>query len=278
VTTAFVLPGGSSLGAVQVGMAEALVEAGITPQLLLGTSAGSLNAAWLAGHPDLDGVARLRELWLSVRRRHIFPLSPWQLALGLAGRRDHLVRVDALERWLAVRVPFYRIEQANVPLHIMATDLVTGEAVRLAQGDVVDALMASTAIPGVFPPVRIGRRLLVDGGISADTPIGTAVSLGADTVYVLPTVGVAPDAPRRPGAVGVALQAMAHVLGHQTETEVLAHAGRCRVYVLPVPPTSTLSPFSFAHTEPLMDQARALARAWLPTARPEPADRPARGA
>src|SRR5450631_3357172 len=152
MTTAFVLPGGSSLGAVQVGMAEALLETGIRPDLIIGSSAGSLNGAWLARHPGPEGAARLRDLWLTVRRRDVFPLSPGML-LGLAGRRDHLVSSKALERWLITNALFSRIEQATIPLHIMATDLMSGAAVRLSSGDVVAALLASSAIPGVFPPV-----------------------------------------------------------------------------------------------------------------------------
>src|SRR5438132_13990227 len=101
MTTAFVLPGGSSLGAVQVGMAEALMGAGVRPDLIVGTSAGSLNGAWLAAYPDLQGVAELRRVWLSVRRRDIFPVSPVGIAMGLTGRRDHLVRSGALVQWLA---------------------------------------------------------------------------------------------------------------------------------------------------------------------------------
>src|SRR4051812_40604148 len=115
MTTAFVLPGGSVLGAVQVGMAEALFEAGIRPDLIIGKSAGALNGTWLAGHHGREGVAGLRELWLSVRRRQIFPLSPGVL-LGLAGRRDHLISSGALERWLRANAPFPRLEDAAIPL------------------------------------------------------------------------------------------------------------------------------------------------------------------
>jgi NTE family protein len=266
-TTAFVLPGGSSLAAVQVGMAEALTDAGIRPDLIVGSSAGSLNGAWLAAYPDRQGVAELRQLWLSVRRRDIFPLSPVSVMGGVTGRRDYLVSSAALKRWLNSRVAYRRVEQARTPLHIMATDLVTGEAVRLSSGDLITALLASTAIPGIYPPVSLGGRVLVDGGIADDTPIGEAVSLGADRVYVLPTVGVE-DGHRPRGAAGVALRAMAHILGHASDSEIEANADRCELYVVPAPPTSTISPFSFAHSRRLMDTAHSTTAAWLPTAKP----------
>jgi NTE family protein len=248
-------------------MAEALVDAGISPDLIVGTSAGSLNGAWLAAYPDREGVDQLRQLWLSVRRRDIFPLSPIGIMGGLTGRRDYLVSSKGLRSWLAERVPYSRIEHARVPFHVMATDLMSGEAVRLSSGDLITALLASAAIPGVYPPVSLGGRMLVDGGIASDTPIGEAVSLGADTVYVLPTVGVDTGRPPR-GAAGIALRAMAHVLGYASDSEVEANADRCRLYVLPAPPTSDISPFSFAHSRKLVDAARTTTEAWLLTARP----------
>ncbi len=267
MTTAFVLPGGGSLGALQVGMAEALIEAGIIPDMLVGTSAGAVNGAWLAAHPDRAGVAELRRQWLSVRRREVFPFSPLSAALGLLGRRDYVVKATSLAQWLAVRLPFDRLEEAPVPLHLMATDLVTGAPVRLSSGDLLEAVMASTALPGIFPPVKIGGRLLVDGGVAADTPITPAVEMGADTVFVLPTVSFSSDG-QPSGAFGVAFQAIAHLLGNASDSEVHANAGRCELYVVPAAPTADLSPFNFDHTSDLMDTGREMTQQWLPVATP----------
>jgi NTE family protein len=268
LTTALVLPGGASLGAVQVGMVDALFEAGVRPDLIVGTSAGALNGAWLAVHPNHDGVAELRELWLSVHRREIFPFSPMQIMLGLFGHRDHVVSAKKLTHWLARRAPLSRLEHARVPLHIMATDLATGAAVMLSSGDALDALLASTAIPGVFPPIELGGRLLVDGGIAADTPISQAVELGADTVYVLPTVGILPDA-RPTTAPSVALQALSHLLGYAADNEIAANAGRCTLYVAPALPVRDISPFDFSHSRELIQGALASTRTWLASATPE---------
>jgi len=262
MTCAFVLPGGASLGAVQVGMLEALLEAGITPDFIVGTSAGALNGCWLAGHPDVDGVAELRQLWKSVRRKDVFPLSPLGAVRALAGRRDHVVSAGRLERWLSERVPFQRLEDATVPLHVMATDLMTGEPVVLSTGDIVAALLASTAMPGIFPPVSIDGRLLVDGGVTSDTPVPEAVQLGADVIYVLPTVGVERGSRPR-SAPGVALLALAHMLGHASDSEVAASAATTTVYVAPAPATGSISPFNFDHSEELMDTGFAATRAWL---------------
>jgi NTE family protein len=268
LTTALVLPGGASLGAVQVGMVDALFETGIRPDLMVGTSAGALNGAWLAVHPDPHGVAELADLWLSVHRREIFPFSPVQIMLGLFGHRDHVVNAKKLTHWLARRAPISRLEHARVPLHVMTTDLATGAAVMLSSGDALDALLASSAIPGIFPPVEVGGRLLVDGGIAADTPISQAVELGADTVYVLPTVGIRPDS-RPTSAPAVALQALSHLLGYAADNEIAANAGRCTLYVAPALPVRDISPFDFSHSRELIDAAKASTRAWLETAKPE---------
>lgn len=262
MTTAFVLPGGASLGSIQVGMAEVLIGAGIEPDLIVGTSVGALNGAWLASHLGPAGVNELRDVWLSVRRRDIFPFSPIQCLLGLSGRRDSFVSSAALARWLAVRAPFYQLEQALIPLHLMATDVQTGEPVMLSTGDVIDSLLASTAIPGVYPPVELHGRLLFDGGIAANTAISQAVALGADTVYVLPTAGSQPvSRPRTAAAVGFI--AVAHLLGHASHSEVMLNAGRCTLYVVPPPPAAGVSPFDFRHSRELMDAAAASARAWM---------------
>ena len=89
--TAFVLSGGGSLGALQVGMLQALTEAGVCPDLLMGTSVGAVNAAWMAGKPDHEGALKLGEIWRGLRRQTIFPLSPWSSALGLLGRSNHVI-------------------------------------------------------------------------------------------------------------------------------------------------------------------------------------------
>lgn len=273
--TAWILPGGSSFGAVQVGQLDALVRAGLAPDLLLGTSAGSLNATQMAVNPDGRGVEVLRDLWTGVRRREIFPFRPGTVIAGLAGRRDHTVSNAAFTRWIEAHVPVRRIEDARLPLTLTATDLTSGEPVFLTAGDTVSALLASTALPGVFPPVERDGRTLVDGGLVADAPVGQAVAQGAERVYILPAVGG--GGPYRPAkALDVLLASTALVLGHATRTEVEAWAGECEVFVCPAPSVAGLSPFSFKAGPRLMAEARAATEAWLPSARPAtPVHRPA---
>ena len=186
--TAFVLTGGGSLGAVQVGMLYALLEAGVRPDLVVGSSVGALNGAYLAGHPSLEGVEALAGLWESIKRTEIFPISPRRMVAGALGWRNHLFDPLGL-RTLILRadLDFDRLEDAPVPLHAMATDVSTGTPVVLSRGDVIDALMASAAMPGAFPPVEVDGRALIDGSVTADAPVEQAEQLGGTSIYLLST-------------------------------------------------------------------------------------------
>jgi NTE family protein len=153
--TAFVLAGGAALGAMQAGMVHALYERGIAPDLLIGASAGALNAAFLASRPATVATAHdLAAVWRGLRRSDILPLRPATLVSGLAGRRDHLIHGRALRRLAARHLQFERLEQAVIPLHLVAFDLLAGTEVRLSDGPLADAVLAAAAIPGVLPPVR----------------------------------------------------------------------------------------------------------------------------
>jgi NTE family protein len=140
----------------------------------MGTSVGAVNAAWIAGRPDHEGAVRLGEIWLGLRRQNIFPLSPWSSARGLLGRSNHVVSNTSLRVLLERHLPFSRLEEAAVPVHVVTTELKTGRAVLMSNGPAVPALLASTAIPGIFPPVTIGRRDFIDGGVANHTPIAAA--------------------------------------------------------------------------------------------------------
>jgi NTE family protein len=184
---AFVLGGGGNLGALQVGMLYALIESGIRPGMIVGTSIGAINGAFMATRLDLEGIAELGRLWSSLRRRDVFGINAGTLVGGLFGRRGHLFDAGPMRRVVESFLNFRRLEDAPVPLAVVATELATGKPVVLESGDAVTALLASSAIPGILPPVEIGGRMLVDGAAAADLPLAQAVSLGAKELYVLPT-------------------------------------------------------------------------------------------
>jgi NTE family protein len=184
--TAFVFAGGGSLGAIEVGMLRELLKRGEHPGCVVGASAGAINAAYFAGNPNADGVSMLEALWCRIRRHDIMPFSMLGLLDMMLRRRPHLVEATALRKLLERNLSFARVEQAALPLHIVATEMLSGGEIVISSGPVVDAVLASAAIPGVFPPVRIDGVDLVDGGVANNTPISIAVGLGATRIVVLP--------------------------------------------------------------------------------------------
>jgi NTE family protein len=143
-------------------MLRALTAAVIRPDFVVGASVGAINPAYFAADPTSRGVAQLERIWGSIRRRDVFPVSPVRVLARLLTRRDHILTQEALRHLLEARLPYQRLEDARIPCHIVTTDLLTGTEVRLTEGSVVEALIATTAVPSVFPPVPLAGRLLVD--------------------------------------------------------------------------------------------------------------------
>jgi NTE family protein len=262
--TAFVLSGGASLGAIQVGMLRALYERGIAPDLIVGASAGALNGGFIASRPQtVETADALGELWRSLRRGRVFPVDPFAGMLGLAGARDHLVPGGALRRLIDRQLEFERLEESPIPLHVMATDVVSGAAVRLSHGPAVDALAASAAIPGVLPTVEWDGRRLMDGGVADNAPIDHAVELGASRVYVLPT-GHACDLERPPrSAVGMLVHATSLLVQQRLDADIAALSGMAEIIVLPPPCPLSVAPFDFSRADLLIRRALADSRQFL---------------
>jgi NTE family protein len=262
-TTAFVLGGGGSLGAVQVGMLRALFELGIRPDFVVGTSIGSLNGAYVAGHLDLDGVESLADLWSSIRRADVFRFNVRSLLGAVMGRRDHLFEVLGLRAIIdRAGLGFARLEDAPIPVHAVATDLLRARPVIISEGDTVDALLASSAIPGIFPPVNVGGRLLVDGGVLANLPVTQAIELGATRVFVLPAMpGESAGAPG--GALDLMQRSMLVATSALTRGDLVRADDSVEVHMLPVPVTAHGSIFDFGGTSALIEDAYLSSSAWL---------------
>ncbi len=261
--TAFVLAGGGSLGAVQVGMLKALADHGIAPDFVVGASVGALNGASYAAEPDGNGVVHLERTWLRLRRADIFPLTMRDAALCLLGRRGHFARPHRLRALIESELPRRRLEDMPLPCHVVATDVLDGTEVVISSGDAGTALLASTALPAVFPPVEIGGRALMDGGISSNTPIAAAVSLGATRAFVLPTgSSCALDAPPR-GAIAMALHALNLLAMRQLLADIDRFAGRCQLIVVPPLCPLAVHAYDFSRTGSLIARAEAASREWL---------------
>ena len=178
--------GGGSFGAIQVGMLQSLAAHGITADMVVGSSVGALNGAFYAGDPTLQGVQRLATVWRGLTRHDVFPMS-WRTVLSFLWRRDFLISHDGIRKLIEDHIPYRNLEQAKLPVHIVTTDIVTGDSVVLSEGSTAEAIVASTAIPGAFSPIRYKDRYLADGAISSNTPIQVAVEKGARRLIILPT-------------------------------------------------------------------------------------------
>ena len=260
---AFVLTGGGALGAAQAGMLQALFAHDVYPDLLVGTSVGALNASYVAAAPHRAGADALEQVWHRASRSLLFPVRPRAVLLGMAGRRDHLVKADGLERWISGNLLVRHFEDTEVPLHVVATDLASGNPVVLSEGELLPALLASTALPGIFPPVRHRGRMLVDGGTSADVPVLQAEERGATDIWVLPTSGAERDAALPKGAFEVLLRSIGIVLGHVTRDHLAKLRSDTVVRVLPAPAVLDSSILDFRHTAELIAEGRRLAEEFL---------------
>jgi NTE family protein len=262
-TTAFVLSGGGNLGAVQVGMVQALYSAGITPDLIVGTSVGSVNGSWLAAHGRDADVDQLADVWHRMRRSDIFPTQLVGGLLGFLGRTDHLVSSAGLRKVLRKEVPIRQIEDAAIPLRVIATDIATGHDVCLQSGDVADAVCASSAIPGVFPSVKIGGQTLVDGGVVNNCPISHALDAGATRIYVLPCGYACALADPPKGALATVLQAVSLLVQNRLIIDVERYRDVVDLRVVPTLCPLKVSPTDFGQAKRMIIDSRALTESWL---------------
>lgn len=178
--TALVLCGGGSRGALEVGFYRALSEVGITIDLITGASVGALNGAFITAGVRAEELAAL---WREITFRKLFRLR-FRSLIG-PHRSDSLYDNDRLRRFLERHLPVKTFAELKRPLTILATDLESGESLHLNHGDLIEAILASTAIPGLLPPVRQGERRLIDGGITNNLPLDVAVKMGATTTLAI---------------------------------------------------------------------------------------------
>jgi NTE family protein len=178
----FALSGGGVRGASQVGCLKALNEAGIEPAFVAGTSAGAVNATWFALYPHrLD---KLEAIWLALRTRDVFPGSRIRSLLNLT-RHGYIHAAEGWEAFLRREAGSATFEDAVIPCAVVAVRLADGERVVFDSGEIVPAIMASTAIPGVFPPYRIDGELYVDGAVREYLPVPTLIERDVRTIYAL---------------------------------------------------------------------------------------------
>jgi NTE family protein len=260
--TALVFAGGGSYGAIQVGMLHSLAARGISADMVVGSSVGALNGAYYAGDPTLKGVLQLETIWRGLTRHDVFPVN-WRTLLGFLRRRDFLIPHDGIQKLIDDHLPYRNLQDAELPIHIVATDIVTGDSVVLSEGSAAQAIIASTAIPGAFAPVPYKNFYLADGAISSNTPIKIAIAKGATRLIILPTgYACSTDTPPT-GAVATALHALTLLIARQLVSELEDIGPEIEYYV--VPPLCPLvgSPYDFSRTSDHIERAIASTDAWL---------------
>ena len=230
---AFVLSGGGSLGSVQVGMAKALFEAGIAPDFVVGSSVGAINAAFICGNPTLAGIQDLERIWLSVRAKELFPTGLISSALRIWRKKNYLISNHGMRRLLETHLPYASLGETKVTCLLIATDILTGEQVVLRAGNIVDAVLASSALPGIFPTIELAGRFLFDGSITSHTPLSVAGEYGATEVFILPA-GYACTLQKKPtGVIDLFLHALNILMGQQFLRDIELYRRDIRIHILP---------------------------------------------
>ncbi|MFP5359562.1 MAG: patatin-like phospholipase family protein [Actinomycetes bacterium] len=234
MTVAFVLGGGGVRGATEVGMLRALLDAGIVPSLVVGTSIGAINGAAVAQDPTPAVVGRLERAWASPTAGAVYGESfPRQLR-RLATSRTHLNDPGALRTLIADMLgEETRFEDLAVPLAVCAASIERAAEHWFDSGPLVDAVIASASVPAALPPQRIGDEHFIDGGVVNSIPLGEAVARGATTIYVLQVGRIEEPltVPRTPADVGrVAFEISRR---HRFQRERAAVPAHVDLHVLP---------------------------------------------
>ncbi len=255
---AFVLGGGGQLGAHEVGMLRALLERGLAPELVVGTSVGAINGAVVATDPTPERVARLGEVWSRIESSEAFSGSVLGRLGTLARTRTHLHGNDPLRKLLADSLPA-RFEDLQVPFQCVAASIEGASEHWFSEGPLVDAVLASSAVPGILPPVEIDGEHFLDGGIVNSIPVGRAVELGARTIYVLHVGRLERplEPPRWPWEVGLVAFEIAR--RHRFLGDLAALPDEVTVHVMPTgqptpPRYSDISQFRYRDTSAIADR------------------------
>jgi NTE family protein len=229
---------------------------------VVGSSVGALNGAYYAGDPTLKGVLQLETIWRGLTRRDVFPVT-WRTLLGFLWRRDFLIPHDGIAKLIDDHLPYRNLQDAQLPVHIVATDIASGESVVLSEGSAAQAIIASTAIPGAFAPVRYRDSYLADGAISSNTPVRVAVAKGARRLIILPTGYACATQTPPSGAVANALHALTLLIARQLVSELEGLSPAIEYFV--VPPLCPLvgSPYDFSRTSDHIERAIHSTDAWL---------------
>lgn len=261
---AFVLSSGANLGAAQVGMLQALIEHDITPDVVIGCSVGAINGAGLADDPTRAGVARLAHVWSTTDGGHVMPRRRVPPVLALWRRGQAIHPGTGLEHLVRRSLTAATFGELQVPFHCVATDVANGKERWFDDGPLVEAVLASAAMPAMFPPVEIDGRQYIDGAVLHDVPVRRAAEQGARTIYVL-EVGLLSRAarpePSRPLDMAIRAYWLARRDRYQRELDALPD--HFAVHHMPAGTAHDLPLRDFAHGAELIRAAYHASTAYL---------------
>ena len=230
---AFVLGGGGQRGSFEVGMLKALLARGVRPDVVIGTSVGAFNGAAVASSPTDEMVAKLEEAWMELSTSAIFAGSFFSKAANVVRQRTHLFTNTRFRELLEATLPVRTFEELEVPFHCVAASIEEAAERWFSSGPLIEPILASSAVPGLLPPVEIEGVHYVDGGVVNSIPVSHAVDLGASEIYVLHVGHIEEplEVPVKPWEV--AMVAFEISRRHRFERDLAAAESIASVHVLP---------------------------------------------
>ena len=256
------LSGGGNLGALQLGMLRALLEHDVRPDLVVGCSVGAINGAGFADAPTVEGIAGIEALWVDLDKHDLLP-SGWANAVALARRGEAIHDLSGLRHMAEETLRATTFEELAVHFECVATDVAGAREVWFDSGPIVEPILASSALPAIYPAVEIDGVRYLDGGIVNDVPISRAVELGARTIYILQVGSFMRTRrePRRP--LDVVVQAYWVARHHRFKRELDALPHDVDVHVLPTGETPRMRFNDFTHSATLIARAHEASTAYL---------------
>jgi NTE family protein len=255
---------------------KALLEHDIKPDLVAGTSVGALNATFTAFDPTLEGLLGLEAIWRGLRDGEVFPGGRFKASWArMLVRGDKVFENTGIRRLIESRLgEDARFEDAQLPLSVVTTDLESGTEEVFASGRIMEPLLASTAMPSIFPPIVINGRRYIDGGVSNNVPIAPAIAMGATTLYVMNSTSHSYQ--RRPlnKPMDYLLHAFTLARSQRLNIEESALREKAKVIMLPPVPLRFFVPFgSMEHTPTLIELSYMHTKRFLEGRLDEPSDR-----
>ncbi len=260
VETAIVLGGGGNRGAAQVGMLRALVESGVVPELIVGTSIGAVNGAAFAGSPTIEGVYLAADVWRRIGVNDVFTRGRFHGSWRYLERRPSVFSMDRLRSIVASYLRFEVLEESPVPLLLIATRLDDGREEWFTEGPAVEAIMASAALPGLYPAVEIAGRRYFDGGVLDNVGLSAALACGAKRIYVLLCGKVDAPPPSYSRPFEAMFSAFTLALGSRLRRDLAVVPPAVDVVVVELPGAAMFDPQDFSRTDDLLQEGYELAR------------------